>query len=247
MAVKEETASKMRIAGITRKEILEVLRPSTRYTPEMEHWTRPELLEVYKEEIGPRNTGSQIDQDVNRLSRCKKAEIQEYLLEMGLELDMTETIGQMLMKYRARLKCTMPAEPDEVVDFGQHKGKTFAEVQTKFPDYAVWVRDQFYKGPDSCSPGLRRLACWLEGIHPGSQTPNTGATSSGNTPLKAKVKAKASPVVKQEPEETPSVRPKRPTAVKSAAKPSTHRGPGESWMAVEPQHFNLSTDGEENL
>ena len=40
----------------------------------------------------------------------------------------------MLMAFGKHLKSTLPVEADELVEFGTHKGKTFAEVQTKYPD-----------------------------------------------------------------------------------------------------------------
>ena len=59
--------------------------------------------------------------------------------DAGLEITGKETIGQMLLALRKRLKETMPVERDELVEFGTRKGKTFAEVETKFPGYCVWA------------------------------------------------------------------------------------------------------------
>jgi hypothetical protein len=248
MSIKKEETQTTRIAGMSRREILEALQTTTRYSPEMESWTRPELAEILKEARGPRSTGTEIDREVTRVSRLRKAQIQEVLLENGLEVSETETIGLMLSRYRSHLGTAMPAEADEIVSFGQHKGITFAEIQVKYPDYCVWVRDQYHQKPGNTCLGLHRLACWLEGIHPGSQTPNPGESSSSGRPsLAARPKATAKQAVKQETEDSPPERPKpKRTAVKSAARPGSHRS-GEHWMTVEPQHFNLSTEDESTL
>ena len=236
MACKTEMGD-IRLAGPTRKELIEVLRDSAIWEDEMEHYTKSELTSLVQG-LRSRNKGSTVDQEVKRISRLKKAEIQQAVQEAGLEITGQETIGQMLLAFRKHLKGTLPVEPDEAVDFGTHKGKTFAEVLTKYPDYCVWVRDQFHQNPTSCCPGMYRLACWLEGIHPGSQempkkeeAPPSRASASGAVP-----KTRGTTPVKQE-QKSPRLRvpPKakaKPTAVKSMARPTfVHPEPG--WMPVD--------------
>ena len=49
---------------------------------------------------------------------------------------------------------------DAVVDFGKHKGRTYAEVRGSFPDYSAWVC-RTSRSTEECSDELRRLARWL--------------------------------------------------------------------------------------
>ena len=181
-AVKSEE-NLLRVAGLNRKELLEILQGTHAWEESMQYWTKPELNALVLQLRGSRNTGTAVDQELKRVSKMKKAEIQATVQEAGLEITGQETIGQMLIAYRKHLKSTLPVEANQLVEFGTHKGKTFAEVQTKFPDYCVWARDLFHQNQDTCCPGMVRLVCWLEGLHPG--TLNTGREDTPPRPSRA--------------------------------------------------------------
>ena len=188
-----------------------------------------------------------IDDEIKRVSKLKKADIQTALQEAGLEITGSETIGTMLIAYRKHLKGTMPVTPDEVLDFGAHKGKTFAEAQTKYPDYCVWVRDLFHKDHSTCCPGMYRFACWLEGMHPGShqrkaeETPlprSSRATASGAVP-----KFRGFNPVKEE--ALPKAKPKvKPTAAKTMARP-VFSVPEPGWMPVDASEHEVPEEDKE--
>ena len=241
----------LRVSGLNRKELLEILQGTPAWEEGMEYWTKPELATLVIQYRGSRSPGSIVDHEITRVSRLKKADIQSAVQEAGLEISGRETIGEMLLMYRKHLKGTLPVEADEVVDFGTHKGKTFAELQTKYPDYCVWARDSFHKDPKSCCPGLYRLACWLEGIHPGSQEmPRTEepprpskASGSGSVP---KFRGQT-PVKLEQPEQGPKVKAKsKATAVKSMARP-TFTVPEQGWMPVDlASEVSIPTEEQED-
>jgi hypothetical protein len=53
---------------------------------------------------------------LKRISKLRKAEIQQVVQDAGLEITGKETIGQMLLALRKHLKETMPVEHDELVE-----------------------------------------------------------------------------------------------------------------------------------
>ena len=250
MAVKIE-AAEVRMSGPTRQELLEILQCSPVWEDEMTYYTRTELTTLVQKLRFKASKGSTVDQEVKRASRLRKADLQTAVQEAGMTITGQEKIGDLLLAYRKHLKGTLPVEPDEVVDFGQHKGKTFAEVLAKYPDYCVWLRDIFHTKPDACCPGMYRLACWLEGIHPGSQTMPVKEETPPEKPKGSRATGSRGPTpVKQETEEPrPKGKPKvKPTAAKTMARPVfVHPEPG--WMPVDPaSEVEIPSDqGEEDI
>ena len=174
------------------------------------------------------------------MAKLKKPQMVQEALQY-LEVDPRWDTGRILIEVRKHLESQKTPEDQELVNFGEHKGKTFLEVRTKYPQYVSWCVGLYIQDQHQCCPGMQRLVRWAEDLPP----PGAASSSRGRNPVGLQPKARARTTqVKEEPVEPPP-RP-RATAVKSKARPVPHhRLDAQDWMSVEVPV--VDTDEEELL
>jgi hypothetical protein len=156
------------MSRLTKEQIYDELMQLGGVVPQ--RWTRMEManrLAELKEargestRRGPTPTAyQQIVTKINTHSKRKSDLVKYCTEELKLELTGCETIAQLQRKGLQYAQSLTLPEGRDLVAFGKHAEKSYAELKAEFPDYCQWVL-KTSKESNETDARLKRLSTWL--------------------------------------------------------------------------------------
>ena len=106
------------------------------------------------------------DKKIKGLSKMTINQLRSQCGQKDIAFDMKETKGDLMIKLRAYQEqnpdLPTAVTSEDMIQFGKHKGKTYATTLITDPNYCDWVTATNIEEPQ-VSASLRRFALWLSG------------------------------------------------------------------------------------
>ena len=124
--------------------------------------TLPEMRTLLKEarrEAGLLSSTSQDKDVMGEIKNANAVKLRTMASERRIDFNAKTTVGEFRMLLRAHV--VQSGTNETVVDFGKHKGMTYAEVAETFPSYLTWAKEEVLRASDPHWQ-LLQLAAWAK-------------------------------------------------------------------------------------
>ena len=175
------------------------------------------------------------------MNTVTKATLQARCDEVGAKYTRNHTKADLMRILRARVRHVTTPMGTDTLNFGQHGGRTYAEVLRDAPQYAKWV--QTTAAEDDASPELMRFAGWLNMMEVGQEAEDAAKEAKKDTAQGAKKDAEKEPpkTATKEGQPTTTTRASAPSVASSSRRSATATSSSKT-SSKEP-----GTDERENI